>query len=854
MRHLKFTHAWRCLPLATALAAWLFAAGCSEDHELSPNPGDATTEIIPQASIATVTVDGADAASTPQADTRASIEGDAFPVSTEKIYVVTAYAGTTAPSSNWSGAYFDAYYIQSDASGKHTFTNNPKGYYPSDASKKLYFYAYAPFSLGGYANGTASSQPIVSWNITGQEDIMWASYLTGIARATSGTTQPQPQFQFQHKLKQVRFKIKADPSFDTGVKVTSLKVVNTYNFCQMILGEGSLGYSGSTSLSLPITSGTKDEITTAGTEMDGCIMFAPGIAFKLEMTTSTGAVYKDIAVKLSGTDAGQAGKSHLVTLTFKPGTVTVSQAITVNDWTYTGSFYPTTTYPYLVSNKYVVSKDTNGASAGPFHPQWPGATPVHDELSPLNAIAPVLEVARQACSVSNAPGVPLGENGMYTWENAIHACAAYNLEGGATWRLPTVNEMLAISGVGGIGASSNYYWSASESASSPANAVLVNLQTGAKAFELKTTALGYARCVRDASLPSTSTSASYPHVEENKYIVSDPAKGSYGGVPFHGPWGTGTPNHAQGGVLNSVSSKFEVASEDCTQANTGVGSSGNQFSWDQAKQACTAYKAAEGGWRLPTARELELVFKLKPSGFDPQAELYWTGTRYSSTTSEEICVISAQEGLYDMHFNSSLSVRCVRDIFAAVGDYYYTDGSFSTTLNAGKTVAGVVMGVNAADRNNFKIVSLDEPDANLNGGTNAKGILPWSTETVSRGATYDYEGWQNVDKIKVVSGWQAKYPAIAYCDSKTTGGSGWYLPARYELRDLYASYNTYGKSTFNTRLTTAGGTAFTADNYWTSTEYRNTDTWRVHFGVGFQGYTTGKEGGHYVRCIKEINP
>lgn len=144
----------------------------------------------------------------------------------------------------------------------------------------------------------------------------------------------------------------------------------------------------------------------------------------------------------------------------------------------------------------------------------------------------------------------------------------------------------------------------------------------------------------------------------------------------------------------------------------------------------------------------------------------------------------------------------------AVGNFYYDDGSFSSSYSSTKTCIGIIFWVNPEDNASpkGKIVSLDEAQ------------LAWSTETVA--FTKDFVNASTViNAVKAITDWQSKYPAIAWCDQK---GAGWYLPSRDELVTLCNN-----KAVIQTSLTACGGSAIhdnpapeipggRADEYWTS--------------------------------------
>lgn len=157
-----------------------------------------------------------------------------------------------------------------------------------------------------------------------------------------------------------------------------------------------------------------------------------------------------------------------------------------------------------------------------------------------------------------------------------------------------------------------------------------------------------------------------------------------------------------------------------------------------------------------------------------------------------------------------------------VGDYFYTDGTYSTELNTSKAkiVAGVIFWVGdpTKDDENLKsaypncthgLVVGYKNDGKYEGPVSAWGS--WGTEyayNCSNGTSFDtiYEayykktGYTNTQKLKTA---QQNANAISVCDSYTPveNASSWYMPTIAEFDELvtnvaavnntFASYNTY---------------------------------------------------------------
>ena len=79
------------------------------------------------------------------------------------------------------------------------------------------------------------------------------------------------------------------------------------------------------------------------------------------------------------------------------------------------------------------------------------------------------------------------------------------------------------------------------------------------------------------------------------------------------------------------------------------------------------------------------------------------------------------------------------------------------------------------------------------------------------------------------------YDAKLYCFALNIDGkTGWRLPTKEELNEIYESENDFEK-----------------DWYWSSTENSGTDAWGQSMGYGYQyGGGTKNYGGGYVRAIR----
>jgi hypothetical protein len=86
---------------------------------------------------------------------------------------------------------------------------------------------------------------------------------------------------------------------------------------------------------------------------------------------------------------------------------------------------------------------------------------------------------------------------------------------------------------------------------------------------------------------------------------------------------------------------------------------------------------------------------------------------------------------------------------------------------------------------------------------------------------------------EIESNW---FDAKLYCFSLNIDGkTGWRLPTKQELNEIYQSENDFENSW-----------------YWSSTEYDGDYAWAQGMSSGSQTYDDKNDGGYYVRAIRSI--
>lgn len=200
----------RTIYISAYLITILLVSACSgiEVEKQIPLPSD--VEIIPQASL-----------STTRSHLSGVVDGSSFPKSTDSIFAVTAFLDIDGKE-----RYFSNQPVHSDSNGKcHFETYNGQRYYPEDGSP-LYFHAVSPVP-----DAAIQTDPTkIIWNLTGQEDIMYANDLTGIKK-THGSEldsihQPQPEFKFNHLLTRFNIRERWGNGFPDKMTISEVKILN----------------------------------------------------------------------------------------------------------------------------------------------------------------------------------------------------------------------------------------------------------------------------------------------------------------------------------------------------------------------------------------------------------------------------------------------------------------------------------------------------------------------------------------------------------------------------------------------------------------------------------------------------
>jgi len=156
---------------------------------------------------------------------------------------------------------------------------------------------------------------------------------------------------------------------------------------------------------------------------------------------------------------------------------------------------------------------------------------------------------------------------------------------------------------------------------------------------------------------------------------------------------------------------------------------------------------------------------------------------------------------------------------------YFNDSEIA--VNIGDHIGGgIVFYVDASGQHGLMAAEAD------------MAAIPWSNGTsILTGANSATDGLSNTTLLNSTYG-QTSFYAARICKEYFGGGiSGWFLPSKDQLNQLYLQKNIIG--------------GFSNSNYWSSTEADTNNAWVQDFGAGSQG-TSIKTVGVAIRAIRSF--
>ncbi|WP_300701532.1 DUF6562 domain-containing protein [Bacteroides sp.] len=244
-------------------------------------------------------------------------------------------------------------------------------------------------------------------------------------------------------------------------------------------------------------------------------------------------------------------------------------------------------------------------------------------------------------------------------------------------------------------------------------------------------------------------------------------------------------------------------------------------------------------------KDIEIVFTKKDGG-----------TETKTIKAGQISLDSNVENNAEANFSADNNVTVDVDIndkypdpsAMAVGQYYYSDGTWSSAYNASKTAIGIIFhvgagegddiakyGDKAAEGSTIKGYVMALKSVGNGRNTQFSSLTDFTNLPAGDGSLTAFNGYANMQGISGSTGFEAaNYPSIEaindMTDAPATGTSGWYLPSYAQILQPLGMYYGFGediaidetfKATVDAAITATIGDAFTADetnqNYLTST-------------------------------------
>lgn len=199
----------------------------------------------------------------------------------------------------------------------------------------------------------------------------------------------------------------------------------------------------------------------------------------------------------------------------------------------------------------------------------------------------------------------------------------------------------------------------------------------------------------------------------------------------------------------------------------------------------------------------------------------------------------------------------------SVGDYYYSDGTCSSTLDKGKTCIGIVFKTGTGqgdDIDNYDFLVDNTIHGYVAALTNANSGSgsQWSTTSIATGVSTsqeNFDGYSNTLILKEKENSKDIFPAVWACInnndvSAPVSSSGWYLPSCAQLKEFHGQSNNI-KSNIEAVSGSVISSSSTVD-YWTSNEDVSDAIKAWHFSTYSNGTfwnDHAKTNSDYVRAI-----
>lgn len=236
----------------------------------------------------------------------------------------------------WTGITPTTHEASIATTGAITFTDATKPYYSSDVKKHTYLVGYHPNS-GSFSSIDGS----VTFNITGKQDIMYASVVHGnketnkAANADDKLLQPK----FKHLLAQLKIQVEGNTAAaEAWGEIKSIKVKDARTELKLDAKAGTLSEGTANVQNIQLIDNTAIAIPTTA-ESAGYSMVLPRTAQYFLVIETDKVASREVAINIPedsteparAANETRAGEAYTITLTFSASEI--SATATVDPWT-----------------------------------------------------------------------------------------------------------------------------------------------------------------------------------------------------------------------------------------------------------------------------------------------------------------------------------------------------------------------------------------------------------------------------------------------------------------------------------------------------------------------------------------
>lgn len=284
---------------------------------------------------------------------------------------------------------------------------------------------------------------------------------------------------------------------------------------------------------------------------------------------------------------------------------------------------------------------------------------------------------------------------------------------------------------------------------------------------------------------------------------------------------------------------------------------------------------------LITGEKLQLTATATPEDATDR-EISWESSNPDVVTvDQEGNIVAASKGnatIYAVNGTVFASCEILVNNAPNIGDYYYSDGTYSTDFNTGRECIGIIyyVGQHPNDKSDYSESGIGKPECHgyVVAIEDADGMFVWGQELESLGfypvdeegnpvdnfsknsgdlewSGYDYTMRIKADGEKMgtftedkMNGYAAAYYSVNYHIPAPKHSSGWFLPASSQLYAIYKSKEI---------LNGVVSAQLTGENwYWSSSEYYELPDRVALFFNGISKRIEGRSkstSGMYVRPV-----